>query len=116
MDRFLVIRLFGYFTMPGTNGVQYDVSFYNNDDGTLLKIDNQEIVNEWGSLVNETTETTPLIGGQTYFFERFLSEWAGGARLIQKWNIDGIHNNEVFMNRQNKVFMNRQNKVFHYSN
>ena len=54
--------------MPGTNGIQYDVSFYNNDDdGTLLKIDNQEIVNEWGSLFDETTETTPLIGGQTYF-------------------------------------------------
>jgi len=109
MDRLLVIRLFGYFTMPGTNGIQYDVSFYNNDDdGTLLKIDNQEIVNEWGSLVNETTETTPLIGGQTYFFERFFSEWAGGARLIQKWNIDGIHNNEVFVNGQNDSF--------HYSN
>ena len=52
--------------MPGTNGVQYDVSFCDNN-GKLLKIDNQEIVNEWGSLFDETTETTPLIGGQTYF-------------------------------------------------
>ena len=91
--------------MPGTNGVQYDVSFYNDDDdGTLLKIDNQEIVNEWGSLVNETTQTTHLIGGQTYFFERFFSEWEGGARLVQKWKISGVHDDYVFMNGQNDFF------------
>ena len=73
-----------------------------------MKIDNEPYVDKLGAFVNTTTVTRALIGGQTYFFERFFREHTGGARLIQKWKIDGIHSDYVFMNGQNDFF--------HYSN
>lgn len=97
---YVVVHLTGTFVMPGTLGQAYTVSFLNqDDDGSRLNIGGTTVIEDWSGLhgpANRTGSIT-LIGGQTYTYERWFSEWGGGAVLRQLWLITGIHGGWTWM-------------------
>ncbi len=97
---YIAIKLTGNFIMPGTAGAEYSVHFRNqDDDSSRTIIDGTTIIEDWSGLhgpANRDNSTT-LIGGQTYRYERYWSERDGGAVLRQYWKIDGIHDDYVYM-------------------
>ena len=94
------MKLTGNFIMPGTAGAEYSVNFRNqDDDSSRTIIDGTTIIEDWSGLhgpANRDNSTT-LVGGQTYRYERYWSERDGGAVLRQYWKIDGIHGDYVYM-------------------
>ena len=86
--------------MPGTAGAEYSVNFRNqDDDSSRTIIDGTTIIEDWSGKhgpANQDNSTT-LLGGQTYRYERYWSERDGGAVLKQYWKIDGIHDDYVYM-------------------
>ena len=86
--------------MPVTGGAEYSVNFRNQDDDSSRTIINViTIIEDWSGLhgpANRYNSTT-MIGGQTYSYERYWSERGGGAVLQQFWKIDGIHDDYVHM-------------------
>jgi len=97
--------------MPGNEGENYTVDFQNyDDDGSILKIDNVLVIDDWNGVhgITEKLGSITLVGGNSYFFERYFNERDGAAVMSQKWKIVGIHSDYIFMNGQNDFF--------HYSN
>ncbi len=92
---YIVVKLTGNFVMPGTPGTSYSVRFRNHDDdGSILKINGVEIINDWSGLhppAHRYSGWRTLVGGQSYSYERLFSEWGGGAVLRQEWYIWGLH-------------------------
>ena len=98
---YVVVHLTGSFVMPGTAGQSYQVYFLNqDDDGSRLKIGNTVVIEDWSGLHGPTNRggSIVLVGGQTYAYERWFSEWGGGAVMRQLWQIYGIHGSYVWMN------------------
>ena len=86
--------------MPGTAGAEYSVNFRNqDDDSSRTIIDGTTIIEDWSGLHGPANRdnSTKLVGGQTYRYERYWGERGGGAVLRQYWKIDGIHNGYIFM-------------------
>ena len=97
---YVAVKLIGYFKMPGTLGNTYNVNFRNqDDDGSTTMIDGTTIIEDWTGLHGPSIRdnSTQLVGGQIYKYERYWYEHAGGAVLRQYWKIDGIHNGYIFM-------------------
>ena len=97
---YIAIKLTGNFIMPGTAGAEYSVKFRNrDDDSSRTIIDGTTIIEDWSGLHGPANRdnSTKLVGGQTYRYERYWSEKGGGAVLQQFWWIVGIHNNYVYM-------------------
>ena len=92
---YIVVKLTGNFVMPGTPGTSYSVRFRNHDDdGSILKINGVEIINDWSGLhppAHRYSGWRTLVVGQSYSYERLFSEWGGGAVLRQEWYIWGLH-------------------------
>jgi len=108
---YFALKLEGYFKMPGNEGQNYTVYFQNyDDDGSILKIDNVSVIDDWNGVhgITEKLGSITLVGGNSYFFERYFNERDGAAVMSQKWKIVGIHSDYIFMNGQNDFF--------HYSN
>ena len=98
---YVVVHLTGNFIMPGTVGQSYQVYFLNqDDDGSRLKIGNTVVIEDWSGLHGPANRGggIVLVGGQTYAYERWFSEWGGGAVMRQLWQIYGIHGSYVWMN------------------
>lgn len=98
---YVVVKLTGSFVMPGTVGQTYSVTFLNqDDDGSRLNIGGITVIEDWSGLHGPANRsgTIALVAGQTYIYERWFSEWGGGAVLRQYWYIPGIHSNYIFMN------------------
>ena len=97
---YIAIKLTGNLIMPGTGGAEYSVNFRNQDDDSSRTIINgTTIIEDWSGLhgpANRDNSTT-MIGGQTYSYERYWSERGGGAVMRQFWKIDGIHDDYVYM-------------------
>ena len=94
------MKLTGNFIMPGTEGAEYSVNFRNqDDDSSRTIIDGTTIIEDWSGLHGPANRdnSTKLVGGQTYRYERYWGERGGGAVLRQYWKIDGIHNGYIFM-------------------
>ena len=98
---YVVVHLTGTFVMPGTAGQSYTVTFLNqDDDGSRLNVGGTTVIEDWSGLhgpANRTGNIT-LVGGQTYTYERWFSEWGGGAVMRQMWYIPGIHGGYTYMN------------------
>ena len=97
---YIAMKLTGNFVMPGTAGAEYSVNFRNqDDDSSRTIIDGTTIIEDWSGLHGPANQdnSTKLVGGQTYRYERYWSERDGGAVLRQYWKIDGIHNGYIFM-------------------
>lgn len=97
----VVVHLTGSFVMPGTVGQAYSVTFLNqDDDGSRLNIGGTTVIEDWGGLHGPANRTgvITLVGGQTYTYERWFSEWGGGAVMRQLWYIPGIHGGYTWMN------------------
>ena len=104
---YVVVHLTGSFVMPGTAGQSYQVYFLNqDDDGSRLKIGNTVVIEDWSGLHGPTNRGggIVLVGGQTYAYERWFSEWGGGAVMRQLWQIYGIHGSYVWMNAGSDFF------------
>lgn len=98
---YVVVKLTGSFVMPGTAAQNYTVTFLNqDDDGSITKIGNTIVINDWHGIHGPSNRTGSivLVGGQTYTYERWYSEWNGGAVMRQYWYIPGVHNGYVIMN------------------
>ncbi len=97
---YIAIKLTGNLIMPGTGGAEYSVNFRNQDDDSSRTIINgTTIIEDWSGLhgpANRDNSTTMIVG-QTYSYERYWSERGGGAVLRQFWKIDGIHDDYVYM-------------------
>ena len=104
----VVVHLTGTFVMPGTPGQTYTVSFLNqDDDGSRLNIGGTTVIEDWSGLHAPANRTgnINLIGGQTYTYERWFSEWGGGAVLRQMWYIPGIHGGWTWMNTSTDFYV-----------
>ena len=105
-SEYVVVRLWGYFTMPGTVGTTYTVTFLNqDDDGSMTMVgpvggSTTTVINDWSG--QHPPENRPgninLVGGTTYYYERLFSEWGGGAVMRQYWYIPGVHGGWTIMN------------------
>ena len=106
LSQYVVVRLWGYFTMPGTVGTTYTVTFLNqDDDGSITKVgpvggSTTTVVNDWSGQHPPANRTGSinLVGGTTYYYERLFSEWGGGAVMRQYWYIPGVHGGYTIMN------------------
>jgi len=104
---YVVVHLTGSFVMPGIAGQSYQVYFLNqDDDGSRLKIGSTIVIEDWNGLHPPTNRGggIVLVGGQTYAYERWFSEWGGGAVMRQLWQIYGIHGSYVWMNAGSDFF------------
>ena len=105
---YVVVHVTASFVMPGTAGQSYTVYFLNqDDDGSILKIGGTTVIDDWSGLHAPSNRggSINLIGGQTYTYERFFSEWGGGAVMRQLWQIYGIHGSYVWMNADSNLFL-----------
>jgi len=87
---YVVVKLEGYFVMPGTAGTSYSVEFTNqDDDGSRTIIGGTTVIDDWSGLHSpaDRSGTITLVGGTTYSYLRYMSEWTGGAVLRQFWKI-----------------------------
>ena len=87
---YVVVKLEGYFVMPGTLGTSYLVTFTNqDDDGSRTIIGGTTVVDDWSGLhaPADRSGSITLVGGTTYSYVRWQSEWGGGAVLRQFWKI-----------------------------
>jgi hypothetical protein len=87
---YVVVKLEGYFVMPGTLGTSYLVTFTNqDDDGSRTIIGGTTVVDDWSGLhaPADRSGSITLVGGTTYSYVRWNSEWGGGAVLRQFWKI-----------------------------
>ena len=106
LSQYVVVRLWGYFTMPGTVGTTYTVTFLNqDDDGSITKVgpvggSTTTVVDDWSGLHPPANRqgSINLVGGTTYYYERLFSEWGGGAVMRQYWYIPGVHGGYTIMN------------------
>lgn len=106
LSNYVVVKLWGYFTMPGTVGTTYTVTFLNqDDDGSITKVgpvggSTTTVINDWSGLhpPQSMTGSINLVGGTTYYYERLYSEWGGGAVMRQYWYIAGVHGGWTIMN------------------
>ena len=104
---YVVVHLTGSFVMPGIAGQSYQVYFLNqDDDGSRLKIGSTIVIEDWNGLHGPANRGggIVLIAGQTYTYERWFSEWGGGAVMRQLWQIYGIHGSYVWMNAGTDFF------------
>ena len=105
-SEYVVVRLWGYFTMPGTVGTTYTVTFLNqDDDGSITKVgpvggSTTTVVDDWSGQHPPANRqgSINLVGGTTYYYERLFSEWGGGAVMRQYWYIPGVHGGWTIMN------------------
>ena len=106
LSQYVVVRLWGYFTMPGTVGTTYSVTFLNqDDDGSITKVgpvggSTTTVVDDWSGQHPPANRqgSINLVGGTTYYYERLFSEWGGGAVMRQYWYIPGVHGGWTIMN------------------
>ena len=87
---YVVVKLEGYFVMPGTTGTSYTVTFTNqDDDGSRTIIGGTTVIDDWSGLHSpaDRSGSITLVGGTTYSYVRWNSEWGGGAVLRQFWKI-----------------------------
>ncbi|CAB4124968.1 hypothetical protein UFOVP181_130 [uncultured Caudovirales phage] len=112
---YVVVHTTGSFTMSGVVGQSYNVTFLNqDDDGSRLIIGGTTVIEDWSGLhgpANRTGNIT-LIGGQTYTYERFFSEWGGGAVMRQQWYRPGIDSGYVYMNADTDLFIQSQQPTY----
>jgi len=106
----VVVHLDGYITVPipsnGSAGDSVTVTFYNqDDDGSLLKIDGTTVIDDWSGLHAPTTRsgTVTLQAGETYTYERWFSEWGGGAVLRQLWYVPNATAGAVYVNASTDI-------------
>ncbi len=103
---YVVVKLWGYFTMPGTVGTTYTVYFLNqDDDGSITKVgpvggSTTTVIDDWSGLhpPQSMTGQINLVGGTTYYYERLYSEWGGGAVMRQYWYVPNVHGSWTIMN------------------
>jgi hypothetical protein len=107
---YVVVHLDGYITVPipsnGSAGDSVTVTFYNqDDDGSLLKIDGTTVIDDWSGLHAPATRTgtITLQAGETYTYERWFSEWAGGAVLRQIWDVPNATAGAVYVNASTDI-------------
>jgi hypothetical protein len=107
---YVVVHLDGYITVPipsnGSAGDSVTVTFYNqDDDGSILKIDGTTVINDWSGLHAPTTRsgTITLQAGETYTYERWMSEWGGGAVLRQLWYVPNATAGAVYVNASTDI-------------
>ena len=106
LSQYVVVRLWGYFTMPGTVGTTYTVTFLNqDDDGSMTMVgpvggSTTTVINDWSGQHPPANMqgSINLVGGTTYYYERLFSEWGGGAVMRQYWYIPGVHGGWTIMN------------------
>ena len=106
LSQYVVVRLWGYFTMPGTVGTTYTVTFLNqDDDGSMTMVgpvggSTTTVINDWSGQhpPANMSGSINLVGGTTYYYERLFSEWGGGAVMRQYWYIPGVHGGWTIMN------------------
>ena len=106
----VVVHLDGYITVPipfnGSAGDSVTVTFYNqDDDGSLLKIDGTTVIDDWSGLHAPATRsgTITLQAGETYSYERWMSEWGGGAVLRQLWLVPGYHGSWTWVSATHNI-------------
>lgn len=107
---YVVVHLDGYITVPipsnGSAGDSVTVTFYNqDDDGSLLKIDGTTVIDDWSGLHAPATRTgtITLQAGETYTYERWFSEWSGGAVLRQLWYVPNATAGAVYVNASTDI-------------
>ena len=107
---YVVVHLDGYITVPipsnGSAGDSVTVTFYNqDDDGSLLKIDGTTVIDDWSGLHAPATRTgtITLQAGETYTYERWFSEWSGGAVLRQLWYVPNATAGTVYVNASTDI-------------
>jgi hypothetical protein len=106
----VVVHLDGYITVPipfnGSAGDSVTVTFYNqDDDGSILKIDGTTVIDDWSGLHPPSTRsgTITLQAGETYSYERWMSEWTGGAVLRQLWQVPGYHGSWTYVSATHNI-------------
>jgi len=90
----------------GSAGDSVTVTFYNqDDDGSLLKIDGTTVIDDWSGLHAPATRTgtITLQAGETYTYERWFSEWSGGAVLRQIWDVPNATAGAVYVNASTDI-------------
>jgi len=89
-NNYVVVKIEGYFVMPGTTGTSYSVTFTNqDDDGSRTIIGGTTVIDDWSGLhsASDRSGTITLVGGTTYSYSHMMSEWTGHAVLRQFWKI-----------------------------
>lgn len=107
---YVVVHLDGYITVPipfnGSAGDSVTVTFYNqDDDGSILKIDGTTVIDDWSGVHPPATRTgtITLQAGETYSYERWMSEWGGGAVLRQLWYVPGYHGSWTWVSATHNI-------------